>query len=69
MEKREAQIVAALDKAIGRIQKRLADDDLKGSVADLVRMLQLRNELMETQPKTVTVRWVDECQTPTSNEE
>ena len=69
MKNREAQIVAALDKAIGRMQKRLADDDMKGSVADLVRMLQLRNELMETQPKQVTVRWVDECQTSTSNEE
>ena len=52
MKKREAQIVAALDKAIGRIQKRLADDEMKASVGDLVRMLQLRNELMETQPKT-----------------
>ena len=69
MEKREAQIVAALDKAIGRMQKRLANDEMKATVADLVRMLQLRNELMETQPKQVTVRWVDECQTPTSNEE
>jgi hypothetical protein len=69
MKKREAQIVAALDKAIGRIQKRLADADMKGSVADLVRMLQLRNELMATQPTQVTVRWVDECQTPTSTGE
>jgi hypothetical protein len=70
MKNREAQIVAALDKAIGRIQKRLADDDMKGSVADLVRILQLRNELMAAQPTQVTVRWVDECQTTsTSNEE
>jgi hypothetical protein len=69
MKNREAQIVAALDKAIGRMQKRLADDDMKASVADLARMLQLRDELMETQPKQVTVRWVDECQTSTSNEE
>jgi hypothetical protein len=68
MKKREARIVAALDKAIGRMQKRLVDDEMKASVADLVRMLQLRDELMETQPKTVTVRWVDECQTPTSTE-
>ena len=60
MKKREAQIIAALDKAIGRIQKRLADDEIKGSVADLVRMLQLRNELGATQPTQVTVRWVDE---------
>jgi hypothetical protein len=69
MKKREAQIVAALDKAIGRIQKRMADDDMKGSVADLVRMLQLRNELVAAQPRQVTVRWVDECQTPTPSNE
>jgi hypothetical protein len=69
MKKREAQIVAALDKAIGRIQKRLADEDMKGSVADLVRMLQLRNELVAAQPTQVTVRWVDECQTSSSSTE
>ena len=69
MKNREAQIVAALDKAIGRIQKRLADDDMKGSVADLVRLLQLRNELNDTQPQQVTVRWVDECQPTPANEE
>jgi hypothetical protein len=69
MEKREAQIVAALDKAIGRMQKRLANDEMKATVADLVRMLQLRNQLMETQPTQVTVQWVDECQASSSDEE
>ena len=69
MEKREAQIVAALDKAIGRMQKRLADDEMKGSVADLVRMLQLRKELTASQPTEVTVRWVDECQTRSDSTE
>jgi hypothetical protein len=31
MKNRKVQIVAALDKAIGRMQKRLADDDMKSS--------------------------------------
>ena len=48
--KRGGGLAEALDKAIGRMQKRLADDDMKGSVADLVRMLQLRKELKGTQP-------------------
>ncbi len=70
MKEREAQrTVRALDKAIRRIQERLEDDDTKGSVADLVRIVQLRNELTETLPKQVTVRWIDECQAPTSNEQ
>jgi hypothetical protein len=42
---------------------------MKGSVADLVRMLQLRNELVAAQPTQVTVRWVDECQTSSSSTE
>ena len=68
MKNREARMVKALDKAIATILTRLGEDEAKGSVADLVRMLQLRNELTEAQPKQVTVRWVDECQTSTSNE-
>jgi hypothetical protein len=69
MKEREAQrTVRALDKAIRKIQERLEDDDIRGSVADLVRMVQLRNELTEMLPRQVTVRWIDECQTPTSNE-
>jgi hypothetical protein len=49
------------------MQKRLADDEMKGTVADLVRMLQLRNELTKTQPTHVTVQWVDECQSSSND--
>jgi hypothetical protein len=69
MKNREAQMVKALDKAIAAILTRLSENEGKGSVADLARMLQLRGELTETQTKEVTVRWVDECQTSNSNDE
>ena len=56
-------ILSDVDAAIGKIREKLCSDDLKGSMADLVRLLQLRQELTELQPRQVTVRWVDECQT------
>jgi hypothetical protein len=76
MQKKEARkkrksglgLTGALDKAIERIQNKLASDESAGSVADLVRLLQLRNELSDTRPRQLTVRWVDECQTKSSEE-
>lgn len=62
-------ILRDVDAAIGKIQKKLRSDDLKGTTGDLVRLLQLRQELADVQPKQVTVRWVDECQaTPSTGE-
>ena len=68
MAKREAQLLGALNRAIRKIQTRLGNDEMKISVGDLVRLVELRNELTEAQPRQVTVRWVDECPTSTSNE-
>jgi hypothetical protein len=62
-------ILKDVDVAIGSIRKGLRSQDLKGSLSDLVRLLQLRQELTVEQPRQVTVRWVDECQTKSSIEE
>ena len=62
-------ILKDVDVAIGSIRKGLRSPDLKGSLSDLVRLLQLRQELTVEQPRQVTVRRVDECQTKSSTEE
>jgi len=59
------RLVAADESAIGVIQERLAnlaDDgqDAKWSVSDLVRLLQLRNQLQEQRPRTIFACWVDD---------
>jgi hypothetical protein len=38
------------------------------SIADLVRLLELRRELAESDPGTVTVKWIDRCAKPESEE-
>ena len=58
------RLVAAVESAIGVIQERLAnaadEQDAKWSVSDLVRLLQLRDQLQEERPRTIIVRWVDD---------
>jgi hypothetical protein len=62
-------VLEDVDSAIGSIRGKLSSNDLKGSLSDLVHLLQLRRELTDMQPRQVTVRWIDECQTKPANEE
>jgi hypothetical protein len=41
------------------IEKKLDADELKPSVGDLVRLLQLEKELVQEQPKEIKVSWVE----------
>jgi hypothetical protein len=59
-------IAGTLDEVIEMLQDKLANEELKLSVGDLLRLLNIRKELMDASPRTVTVRWVGECEeTPT----
>ena len=58
-----------LNKAIRRLQDQMESGELKGSMSDLVRLLQLRNEITGSQLRPVTARWVDECQKRPATEE
>lgn len=65
MKEREAQkqtAAAEVEKIIKCIQRGLSDDSTKLSVADLMRLLELRRELAQSQPGRMTVRWIAECQ-------
>ena len=59
------RLVAAVESAIGELQERLANianegPDAKWSVSDLIRLLQLRDQLQGQRPRNITVRWVDD---------
>jgi hypothetical protein len=59
------RLVAAVESAIVGIQERLANlavdgQDAKWSPSDLVRLLQLRDQLWEERPCMITARWVDD---------
>jgi hypothetical protein len=52
-------VTRAIDNAIGKIQAQLESDEVKASVGDLVRLIQLRNELADEHPVDITARWID----------
>jgi hypothetical protein len=59
------RLIAAVESAIDGIQGRLANlaaegQDAKWSVSDLVRLLQLRDQLQGERPTTIRAYWVDD---------
>ena len=54
-QKHRARIVR---KAIENIETRLGTQEIKPTVADLVRLLQIEKELETDEPREVRVRWV-----------
>jgi hypothetical protein len=51
-----------IDKITARIVERLTEEDVPLSIADLMRLLELRRELAQSQPVRLKVRWIDEWQ-------
>lgn len=50
---------AMVGAVIKQIEARLDKDELKPTVGDLIRLIQLEKELENEQPRKVTVSWVD----------
>ena len=54
-------LLATVDAAILAMNKSLKEKGCeKGSLSDLVRLLQLRKELEQERPRRVSVRWIDQ---------
>ena len=54
-------LLAAVDAAIKAMKDSLTTKGCeKGSLSDLIRLLQLRKELDAERPRHISVRWIDE---------
>jgi hypothetical protein len=57
----EAQLLDVVDRAIEAVSRHLSSKtEEKGSITDLIRLLQLRRELEEEKPRAVSARWVED---------
>jgi hypothetical protein len=56
-----------IDEILKRVEERVMEN-IKPSVADLVRLLEIRRELKKSVPRKLTVKWIDECAEPGSEE-
>jgi hypothetical protein len=50
---------ALVNKLLHSIEKRLEKDELKATLGDLIRLLQLQKELDDEQPGEIEVKWVE----------
>jgi hypothetical protein len=65
---RRTDLREAVDKAIDAIVAKLSTNEVKGTVGDLIRLLQLREELGPATPRGVTAKWVEPCETTVTGE-
>ena len=56
MKKQKAKVVEEL---IEKFEKKLGKDDVKATLGDYIRLLQLRKELDEEELREIEVKWVD----------
>ena len=61
--KRQAGVVKKLLK---KVEKKLGGDEVKASLGDYIRLVQLQKELEEEQPKEIKVTWVEPEETSDS---
>lgn len=52
----KAEVVSSL---IEKIRQKLAKEEFKPTVGDLLRLLQLEQEMEEEQPREIRVSWID----------
>jgi hypothetical protein len=57
-QKKKTQ-AAVVKKLLKNVEKKLAGDDVKASLADYIRLMQLQTELEEEEPKDIKVTWVE----------
>ena len=57
--KRARNKARTISRMIAKIENKLTSDELKPSVGDFIRLLQLEKELDEEQPKEIKVSWVE----------
>jgi len=57
--RRKKDKAALVEQVIENLEKRLKNDELKATVGDLIRLVQLEKELEQERPREIKVTWVE----------
>ena len=57
-QKKKTQ-AAVVDKLLKNVEKKLAGKDVKATLGDYIKLVQLQTELEEEEPKDIKVTWVE----------
>jgi hypothetical protein len=67
--RRAVDKAALVNKMIQSFEEKLEKKELKGTLGDFIRLLQLEKELEDEQPKEIEVRWVEPSEPGSANGE
>ena len=56
-QKKKTQ-AAVVKKLLKNVEKKLGGEDVKATLGDYIRLVQLQQELEEDEPRDITVSWV-----------
>ena len=48
-----------IEQIIEKVEQKLGEGDVKATVGDYIRLVQLQKELEDEEPVEITVKWVD----------
>ena len=48
-----------VEKLLKNVEKKLESEDVKASLGDYIRLMQLQSELEEDEPEDIRVTWVE----------
>ena len=57
-QKKKTQ-AAVVEKLLKNVEKKLGGEDVKATLGDYIRLVQLQQELEEDEPRDITVSWVE----------
>jgi len=49
----------AIQKILNKLEKQLISGDLKGTVADYLKLIQVGKEIAEARPRAIEITWVN----------
>ena len=58
-EQKKKTQAAVVKKLLENVERKLGGEDVKATLGDYIRLVQLQQELEEEEPKDITVTWVE----------
>jgi hypothetical protein len=49
----------AIDRMLSKLEKQLISGDIQGTVADYLRLIQVRREITHERPREIEIRWLN----------
>jgi hypothetical protein len=49
----------AIEQMLSKLEKQLMNGDIQGTVADYLRLIQVRREITHERPREIEIRWLN----------